>query len=160
MNDVDKILEAEQTILTLAEELQKMKTASQLLNSSQEKVQELIRSSEQVITLAGNFTQVSGEIIRRLSDLDIDARLSELKDIGSDTKSKIEEYSVSVSGLKSQILEAMQQNVEIIEKRFQEENAKMAMGLQQVLKIQKFLFIFGIINAFFLIVLILLFLLR
>ncbi len=153
MNDVDKILEAEQTILTLAEELQKMKDAAQLLDSSQQKVQELIRSSEQVINLAGNFNKVSGEVIRRLNEMDIDTRLSELKDIGSDSKSKIEEYSASVSGFKSEILKAMQKNLEIIRKRFQEENAKMAMGLQQILKIQKFLFIFGVVNAVFLIAL-------
>jgi hypothetical protein len=160
MNDVDKILEAEQTILALAEELKKMKNATQLLDSSQEKVQELIRSSEQVITLAGNFTKVSGEVINRLNEMDIDTRLGELKEIGSDTKSKIEEYSASVISLKNEILKALEQNSEIIGKRFQEENTKMAMGLQQILKIQKFLFILGIIDGFFLIALLLLLLLR
>ncbi len=104
MNDVDKILEAEQTIITMADELRKMKEASNLLSSSQEKVDELIRSSEQVIKLAGNFTQVSGEIIRRLNDMDIDTRLSELKGIGTTTNIKLEEYSGNVSRMNEDLI--------------------------------------------------------
>ena len=171
MNDVDKILEAEQTIITMADELRKMKEASNLLSSSQEKVDELIRSSEQVIKLAGNFTQVSGEIIRRLNDMDIDTRLSELKGIGTTTNIKVEEYSGNVSrmnedlitetqGIKVEILGTVNQRIESTEKRLKEQNTKISEDLSKNQKGQKLLFMISIVNVLFLISLLLLFLLK
>ena len=171
MNDVDKILEAEQTIITMADELRKMKEASNLLSSSQEKVDELIRSSEQVIKLAGNFTQVSGEIIRRLNDMDIDTRLSELKGIGTTTNIKVEEYSGNVSrmnedlitetqGIKMEILGTVNQRIDSTEQRLKEQNTKISEDLSKNQKGQKLLFMISIVNILFLVSLLLLFLMK
>ena len=171
MNDVDKILEAEQTIITMAEELKKMKEASNLLSSSQEKVDELIRSSEQVITLAGNFTQVSGQIIRRLNDMDIDTRLSELKGIGTTTSEKVDEYSGSFSrmndvliketqGIKTEILGTVNQRIDSTEQGLKDQNTKISEDLSKNQKGQKLLFAISIVNILFLISLLILFLLK
>lgn len=78
MTDIDKVLEAERSIETMAIELDRMKKAADLLNAAQDQADALLRSSEAILDQAGKFAGEGAEIIQRLRAMDLDSRLGEI----------------------------------------------------------------------------------
>jgi uncharacterized phage infection (PIP) family protein YhgE len=79
MPDIDKVLEAQKSIETLAEELKQLGTAAQLLKDTGEGVKAVLAASESILKSAGEFTTTSGEILKRLATVDIDNRLKNVE---------------------------------------------------------------------------------
>lgn len=79
MSDTDKILEAEQTIQSIASELKRMKDAAKLLHSGQEKLDAVLVSAGKVIEVTERFSRECGEIVDKLSATDIDRHFEEIK---------------------------------------------------------------------------------
>lgn len=77
MPDTDKILEAEQTIQSIASELKRMKDAAKLLHSGQEKLDAVLVSAGQVIEVTERFSRECGEIISKLSAMDMSRHFEE-----------------------------------------------------------------------------------
>lgn len=77
-NEVDKVLQAEQTIEEIASELDRMKSAADLLANSQDQVDALIQASKAIVDEAGDFTKNGAEIIQRLSRMDLEKRLGDM----------------------------------------------------------------------------------
>ena len=57
MADVDKLLEAEQTIHTIAAELQRMRDAATLLHASQTQLDTLLHSTQTLVGETARFTE-------------------------------------------------------------------------------------------------------
>ena len=79
VSDTDKILEAEQTIQSIASELKRMKDAAKLLHSGQEKLDAVLVSAGKVIEVTERFSRECGEIVDKLSATDIDRHFEEIK---------------------------------------------------------------------------------
>jgi hypothetical protein len=96
MADIDKVIEAQKYIDTIADDLKRMGSAAQMLNNSREEVSALIESSKAIIENAGSFTTTSGEILKRLNTVDVDNRLKNVEE-------RIDNISISLTGLLSTV---------------------------------------------------------
>lgn len=80
MADINNILEAEQTIRNIASELEKMKTAANLLDASKTKTEEVIKASESIVAKMKDFVTQGAEIVNKIGDYDIQAEMKTLMD--------------------------------------------------------------------------------
>jgi hypothetical protein len=79
MADVDKLLEAEQTIHTIAAELQRMRDAATLLHASQTQLDTLLHSTQTLVGETARFTEASGTIIEHLAAIDVHQQFADLR---------------------------------------------------------------------------------
>ncbi len=92
MPDVDKILEAEQTIQNIADELAKMRDANSLLRDTNKKSEAVISSAEHLTHEVHEFSQRSSELLARLDQATTDfAKLPEM------IRTEVLKVAVSVS---------------------------------------------------------------
>lgn len=79
MPDVDKILEAEQTIQNIADELARMRDVNRLLRDTNKNSETVINSAEHLTHEVQEFSQRSTELLARLDQAATDlARLPEM----------------------------------------------------------------------------------
>tara|TARA_B100002003_G_C13953669_1_gene462281 strand:- start:38 stop:505 length:468 start_codon:yes stop_codon:yes gene_type:complete len=94
MADIDKILEAEKTITTISEELSKMKSAAKMLDSTKQKADAVIQTSETVIKNIGEFVEQGSALVQVIGEYDIQSEIEKInkqltsvkKDISDKTK--------------------------------------------------------------------------
>jgi len=84
MTDVDRLLEAEQSILDMAAELSRMRDAANLLSASQAQVEQVLKSAQSVITTTKNFADQCGAIISKLSSTDLSQIVDTLNKLQTD----------------------------------------------------------------------------
>ncbi len=78
MVDTDKILEAEQGIQNIAAELGRMRDAATILERGKEQNEAIRTAAEQLVSELKPFIGVCGEIITKLSELNIHEQLDRL----------------------------------------------------------------------------------
>jgi|LDZU01.1.fsa_nt_gi uncharacterized protein YicC (UPF0701 family) len=98
MPETDKILEAEQNLNKILSELERMKSAADLLQNSQTQVDAVLSSSEKVIKETEKFSSDCGLIISKLSQTDMNKSLEELKNIREEIISKSDYLDQSIKG--------------------------------------------------------------
>ena len=94
MADIDKILEAEKTITTISEELSKMKSAAKMLDSTKQKADAVIQTSETVIKNIGEFVEQGSALVQVIGEYDIQSEIEKInkqltsvkKDLSDKTK--------------------------------------------------------------------------
>jgi|GEM_PF-5166146 len=103
MENVDKVLAAEQTIQEVAAELQKMQNAAQLMDGAQQKVDAVLKSSDAVIKQTEKFVQEGTEIVQKIGYQDIEEDLSatitaleQLSGMTEEMKSELSELANSI----------------------------------------------------------------
>ena len=79
MPDTDRILEAEQSIQSIASELKRMRDAANLLQGSQEQVAAVLESAKRVIEVTEKFSNECGVIVTKLAATDLNQRLDGLQ---------------------------------------------------------------------------------
>lgn len=83
MPDTDRILEAEQSIQSIASELKRMRDAANLLESSQAQVDVVLASAQRVIQATEQFSSNCGIIVTKLAATDLNQSLGNIRtDIG------------------------------------------------------------------------------
>ncbi len=75
---VDRVLEAEQAIQDIATELGRMKSAADLIDSAQSKLETIIYASKVVIVKSGKFIKQGSQILERIGDYDIQGDLTKV----------------------------------------------------------------------------------
>ncbi len=84
MPDIDKILEAEQSIQSISSELKRMRDGADLLQSSQAQLDSVITSAQRVIQVTEKFSGECGVIVTKLAATDLNQRLDELQMLHSE----------------------------------------------------------------------------
>ncbi len=79
MPDTDRILEAEQSIQSIASELKRMRDAANILQGSQEQVDAVLNSARRVIEVTEKFSNECGVILTKLAATDINKILDGLQ---------------------------------------------------------------------------------
>ena len=79
MPDTDKLLEAEQSIQSIASELKRMRDAANLLEGAQEKTSAILNSAERIVRVTEEFSLACGDIVKRLSATDLNRRLDAVR---------------------------------------------------------------------------------
>ena len=97
MPEIDKVLEAQKIIDSIAEELKKLGSAAQLLSDSGKGIEAVLGAAKSILESAGAFTTTSGELLKRLATVDIDNRLK-------NAESKIDELSLLAQRMAQAIL--------------------------------------------------------
>jgi hypothetical protein len=109
MPEPDKILEAEESIQNIAAELKKMRNAAHLLQDSQEKTDAILSAADSVITVTKEFSNATGEIIKRLSATDLAQRLDtvhgEIKQIAGLINEQAKKTSDAIAVTQSKLSE-------------------------------------------------------
>ena len=107
MAKVDKILEAEQTIITISEELAKMKSAVELLESTKVKADAVIKTGESVVKNINTFVEQGTSIIEKIGDYDIKTEVEKLstqmKDLKKDVKGQTKALSKRIDKMDEQL---------------------------------------------------------
>lgn len=103
MPDIDKVLEAEESIRTIATELEKMKSAAELMDSAQEKIDAVIETSKDITTKTGEFVKEGTQIVERLGDYDIQGDLSKIIESTANIKSDTGEISEYFADIKTKL---------------------------------------------------------
>lgn len=96
MSEINKVLEAEKTIHDIASELEKMKSAADLLNSAQDKTEEVIKASEAIVTKMNEFVTQGADIVSKIADYDIQAEMMKLIDLLDGVETKIESRAIEI----------------------------------------------------------------
>lgn len=96
MENVDKVLAAEETIRGVAEELQKMQNAARLMDGAQQKVDAVLQSSDAVIKQTEQFVKEGTEIVQKIGYQDIEQDLST-------AISSLEKLSTLTEGMQSDL---------------------------------------------------------
>jgi len=106
MAKVDKILEAEKTIITISEELAKMKSAVELLESTKVKADSVINTGESVVKNINTFVEQGRSIVEKIGDYDIKTEVEKLstqmKDLKKDVKGQTKAFSKSIDKMDKQ----------------------------------------------------------
>ena len=106
MAKVDKILEAEKTIITISKELAKMKSAVELLDSTKVKADSVIKTGESVVNNINTFVEQGTSIIEKIGDYDIKTEVEKLntqmKDLKKDVKGQTKALSDSIDKMDKQ----------------------------------------------------------
>ena len=105
MADIDKVLEAEETIKSIATELGRMKSAADIMDSAQTKIDAVIDTSSEIISRTGEFVKAGSQIVERIGDYDIQGDLS-----------KIIEYSKTIRGDVEKIFKNLEDTRESLDK--------------------------------------------
>lgn len=87
MPDTDRILEAEQSIQSIASELKRMRDAANLLESSQAKTDAVLSSAQKVVQATERFSNECGIIVTKLAATDLNQRLDDLQTLHSELES-------------------------------------------------------------------------
>lgn len=87
MPDTDRILEAEQSIQSIASELKRMRDAANLLESSQAKTDAVLSSAQKVVQATERFSNECGIIVTKLAATDLNQRLDDLQALHSELES-------------------------------------------------------------------------
>lgn len=111
MTDVDRLLEAEQSILDMASELSRMRDAANLLSASQAQVEQVLKSAQSVITTTKNFADQCGAIISKLSSTDLSQIVDALNKLQTDLNGLSKLFQ---KNSESAMNEARQQGSEVI----------------------------------------------
>lgn len=124
MPDIDKVLEAEETIQTIAKELEKMKSAAELMDSAQEKIDAVIETSKDIITKTGEFVKEGTQIVERLGDYDIQGDLSKIIEASKGNSNKLDNLSKNLRDTKKNLSIVKKDLESFTEQKFKEvENA-------------------------------------
>ena len=103
MADIDKILEAEKTITTISEELSKMKSAAKMLDSTKQKADAVIQTSETVIKNIGEFVEQGSALVQVISEYDIQSEIEkinkQLTSVKKDLSDKTKTMGKNIDGL-------------------------------------------------------------
>ena len=81
MPDADKILEAEQSIQTIAAELTRMRDAANLLQGAQAKSDAVISAAQRVVEATERFSGECGAIVAKLASTDLSQKLDSLQEL-------------------------------------------------------------------------------
>ena len=162
MAKVDKILEAEKTIITISEELAKMKSAVELLESTKVKADSVIKTGESVVNNINTFVEQGRSIVEKIGDYDIKTEIekidSEIVDVNKNLKDSMviikDEVKDQVKALKSldkKIIDRLtnlkvlsEENLEKVNQKIQ--NMYVILGLNLLLAGSVVLKIFGFIK--------------
>ncbi len=79
MPDTDRILEAEQSIQSIASELKRMRDAADILQNSQAQVDAVLTSARRVIEVTEKFSNECGVIVTKLAATDLNQILDSLR---------------------------------------------------------------------------------
>ncbi len=130
MAEVDKVLEAQKAIESIAEELEKLGSTADLLTRSKEGSDAILLSSQEIIKRAGEFTTSSGEILQRLGNIDLEQKLLEVKEHIDQTKELVRINTNSITELNRKqfdsITESTTKNydsIKLVQKRIGEHEA-------------------------------------
>jgi chaperonin cofactor prefoldin len=103
MADIDKILEAEKTITTILEELSKMKSATKMLDSTKQKADAVIQTSETVIKNIGEFVEQGSALVQVIGEYDIQSEIEkinkQLTSVKKDLSDKTKTMGKNIDGL-------------------------------------------------------------
>jgi len=131
--DIDKILEAERNIQDIANELKRMRDAATILDNSKAEVQEIVKSTREMMNSALNVVETTkefsgkcGAIISALSSTDL-----------SQIRSNLEKLESRLSEVTNDVQENAQSLKEDIQQQFvkaNEEAVKRASTLQEALE--------------------------
>jgi archaellum component FlaC len=103
MADIDKILEAEKTITTISEELSKMKSAAKMLDSTKQKADAVIQTSETVIKNIGEFVEQGSALVQVIGEYDIQSEIEkinkQLTSVKKDLSDKTRNMGKNIDGL-------------------------------------------------------------
>ena len=162
MAKVDKILEAEQTIITISEELAKMKSAVELLESTKVKAGAVIKTGESVVKNINTFVEQGTKIVQKIGEYDIKTEVEKiesqiiglnksLKDGISGLKKETKEQAKSIKSfdkkVKDKLTELKGFSVKNQEKADQNQQyLYMIIGVNVLLAAAVALKVFGIIN--------------
>ncbi len=120
MTEIDKVLEAQKAIESIADELTKLGSASELINKSKEASEAILQSSQEIIKRAGDFTTSSGEILNRLGSIDLEQKLQSLNEQIDQTKELIRRNGNTVSEVNRKqfdsLSEVLDKNLDSIKK--------------------------------------------
>ena len=93
MDDVDRILEAEQSLQDIATELKRMRDAARLLESSHERANSVIDSAEVLVEEVRRFAAICKDIAAVDLSARIDSLGSEIAELKSDVKQSCDDIS-------------------------------------------------------------------
>lgn len=106
MEEIDKVLEAEKAIKDIAEELKRMKSAADLMDNAQEKIDAVISASQEIINKTDAFVKAGTQIVERIGDYDIQNDLNQIitrsEEIRADTQAALESLNALLEKIKIQ----------------------------------------------------------
>ena len=118
MPKVDKVLEAEESIQTIASELKKMKTAADLMDAAQKKVDAVISSSTEIIEKTSVFVKEGTKIVDQIGEYNVKEDIEKLSDSISGMDEKIKDIPRNISDnhkeIKTYISEKSTANKEVL----------------------------------------------
>jgi len=123
MNEGDRILEAERQIRQLAEELDRLFRAANLLKSAQEQLDEVAQSSRRLVEETGKFITTAGDIVARLS--------------ATDLPRQIEAITQQVREAHERLLETLQEHVAALQSLEEAESGRLREGLENLERLQE-----------------------
>ncbi len=87
-------------------------------------IEKVIGSSETILQRAGDFTKASDEIIKRLKEVDLERRLTDLDQIGSSTNSKLDNLSQATQKVKREVVDDVEDRLSKIRTHMDEQLEK------------------------------------
>ncbi|ACY49722.1 hypothetical protein [Rhodothermus marinus] len=123
MNEGDRILEAERQIRQLAEELDRLFRAANLLKSAQEQLDEVAQSSRRLVEETGKFITTAGDIVARLSEADLPRQ--------------IEAITQQVREAHERLLATLQEHVAALQSLEEEESGRLRERLENLERLQE-----------------------
>lgn len=120
MPNIDKVLEAEETIKSIATELGRMKSAADLMDSAQTKIDAVINASLDIITKTGEFVKEGTQIVERIGDYDIQGNLTKIIESTENIKNDTGEISKSITDIKTKLENIKTDLVTFSEEKFRE----------------------------------------
>lgn len=126
--DIDRLLEAERTVHELAQELQRMRSAADLLDGSQQKVDAVLRSADAIVESAGRFTDDSVKILQRLQAIDLESRLGEILRASAETQALMGRQLNSLNEALKQLRERSKEDVGTLKQELSSEIKETVQG--------------------------------
>lgn len=126
--DIDRLLEAERTVYELAQELQRMRSAADLLDGSQQKVDAVLHSADAIVESAGRFTDDSVKILQRLQAIDLESRLGEILRASAETQALMGRQLDSLNEALKQLREHSKEDVGTLKQELSSEIKETVQG--------------------------------
>ncbi|WP_054682613.1 hypothetical protein [Rhodothermus marinus] len=123
MNEEDRILEAERQIRQLAEELDRLFRAANLLKSAQEQLDQVALSSKRLVEETGKFINTAGEVVSRLSEADLPRQ--------------IEAITQQVHEAHERLLATLREHVAALQSLEEEESGRLRERLEHLERLQE-----------------------
>ncbi len=92
MPDTDRILEAEQSIQSIASELKRMRNAANLLQGAQTQAKAVIASAQRVVEATDRFSSQCGAVVAKLDSTDLSEQFNKLIEEISQLATEIKEF--------------------------------------------------------------------